>query len=247
MPFISENRLEAALVKAVKTPSAAQDFYRLLLESDLMVLGTIQGRETSQGQRTLELGAKLDLVFGRHQEQEFLPVFSSLPRMQAYVTKDSPCITLKGRDLLDMTRGMPVILNPNSEYGKKLTADEIAQLLDSAGPQLTSPPRPIPDDYPMDLVEMLRMLFAARPEISRAWMVRITPSGQAENHPLVGVETSGDMAALMADIERAALAAVPGLIFDVQRVDRDNPIGMAGALLQAPPFYERNPTGFTLN
>ena len=34
MPFIAENELEQALVKAVKDPAAAPDFYRLLLESD---------------------------------------------------------------------------------------------------------------------------------------------------------------------------------------------------------------------
>ena len=45
MPFIAENELEQALVKAVKNPAAAPDFYRLLLESNLLVLGTAEGQE----------------------------------------------------------------------------------------------------------------------------------------------------------------------------------------------------------
>ena len=43
----------------------------------------------------------------------------------------------------------------------------------------------------------------------------------------------------MTEIQAAAEAAVPGLVFDVQRVDRHNPAGMTGALLQSVPFYER--------
>ena len=34
MPFVSENRLEEALVRAVENPATAPDFYRLLLESE---------------------------------------------------------------------------------------------------------------------------------------------------------------------------------------------------------------------
>ena len=45
MPFISENELEKALVKAVKSPASTPDFYRLLLESDLLVMGTAEGQE----------------------------------------------------------------------------------------------------------------------------------------------------------------------------------------------------------
>ena len=43
MPFIANNELERALQKAVNAPSALPDFYRLLLDSDLLVLGAAQG------------------------------------------------------------------------------------------------------------------------------------------------------------------------------------------------------------
>ena len=29
------------------------------------------------------------------------------------------------------------------------------------------------------------------------------------------------------------------MVFDIQRVDRHNPVGMTEALLQTPPFYQR--------
>jgi hypothetical protein len=36
-------------------------------------------------------------------------------------------------------------------------------------------------------------------------------------------------------------------VFDVQRVDRQNPAGLTGALLQVAPFYQRRTADFTLN
>src|SRR6202012_21559 len=82
MPFISENELERALVKAAKDPASAPDFYRLLLESDLLVMGTVEGREEATKQFTLSAGGRINLVTGTRNGSTFLPVFSSLSRMQ---------------------------------------------------------------------------------------------------------------------------------------------------------------------
>jgi len=49
----------------------------------------------------------------------------------------------------------------------------------------------------------------------------------------------GDWPSLMRSIEAAAEASVPGMVFDIQRIDRRNPTGLADALLQVPPFYQR--------
>ena len=57
MLFIPENELEQALVRAVKEPASAPDFYRLLLESQLLVLGTAEGREAASTQRVHQLRA----------------------------------------------------------------------------------------------------------------------------------------------------------------------------------------------
>ena len=62
MPFISENELERALVKAAQNPASAPDFYRLLLESDLLVLGTVEGQEDATDQFTLAPGGRIALV-----------------------------------------------------------------------------------------------------------------------------------------------------------------------------------------
>jgi hypothetical protein len=102
------------------------------------------------------------------------------------------------------------------------------------------------------LVEALTATFAARPDIQAAWMIQVTFADRAEEpHPLVGIETNGapqsDWPSLMQAIEAAAEKSAPGLVFDVQRIDRNNPVGVAGALLQTAPFYRRRNTDPTLN
>src|SRR5471032_1219800 len=146
-----------------------------------------------------------------------------------------------------MTRGAPVILNPASEYGKELSAVEVAQLLD--GPKPDGEPRTIigEADYPVALVEALGSLFGSRTDIAAAWMIQVTFADRAkEPHPLVGIEmdtkSGGDWPSLIRSIEAAAEASVPGMVFDIQRIDRRNPTSLTGALLQVAPFYQRRAT-----
>jgi hypothetical protein len=246
MPFISENELERALVKAVKNPTTAPDFYRLLLESDLLVVGTAEGRENADNKFALEPGGKLNLVPGTKNGSRFLPVFSSLPRMQEYVKQEVKFLTINGRALLDLTRGAPVTLNPASEYGKEFSAQQIAQLLDGQGVSRGETRTIIGEaDYPVALVDALNAVFRSRPEVAAAWMIQVTFADRAkEPHPLVGVEfhaQGGDWSALMQAIQAAAEASVPGMVFDVQRIDRRNPTSLTDALLQVAPFYPLPP------
>ena len=249
MLFIPENALEKALVRAVKEPHAAPDFYRLLLASDLLVLGSVEGHESATDVFSVAPGGKVSLVTGVKDGGQYLPVFSSLVRMQDYVKQESKYLSVNGRALLDLTRGAPVILNPASEYGKELTPEQVRQLLDGPGAKI----RTIVGEavYPAALVEMLTRLFATRPEIETAWMIQVAFADRPqEPHPLIGIETasqSADWPSLMQAIETAAQASVPGLMFDVQRVDRYNPAGMTSALLQAEPFYRRAAANPVLN
>jgi hypothetical protein len=240
MPFISENELERALVKAVKNPATAPDFYRLLLEADLLVMGAVQGQESATEKFTQAPGGKFNFVTGIKDGGQFLPVFSSVPRMQDYVKQETKFLAINGRALLDMTRGAPIILNPASEYGKELSARDVAQLLDGQAPRGETRTIIGEADYPVPLVDALIGVFESRPDIAAAWMIQVTFADRAkEPHPLVGVETSGDWPSLMKAIEDAAEAAVPGMVFDVQRVDRHNRTSLTDALLQAAPFYPR--------
>jgi hypothetical protein len=247
VPFIPEYELEKALVEAVHNPASAPNFYCLLLECDLLVLGSVEGQEPTSEKITLTPGGRLDLIPGNKDGSRLLPVFSSMARMQQYVKQESKYLSINGRALLELTRGAPVTLNPASEYGKELTSAQIQKLLDgvSRGEARTIIGEA---DYPAALVKMLTTLFASRPDIETAWVIQVTIADRAgEPHPLVGIETGSDWLPLLQAIKAAAEESVPGMVFDVQRVDRRNPAGMTGVLLQAAPFYQRRAPAPTVN
>jgi hypothetical protein len=247
MPFISENELERALVKAVKSPASAPDFYRLLLESDLLVMGTVEGQESAREEFTLTPGGRINLVTAVKNGGTYLPVFSSLPRMQEYVKQETKFLRVNGRALLDLTRGAPVTLNPASEFRKELTPQEVAQLLDP--PVSRGQPRTIigESDYLAPLVATLETVFAARPDIEAAWMIQVTFADRDQVHPLVGIETPGDWPSLMQAVQAVAERNIPGMEFDVQRIDRSRPNSLTDSLLQVPPFYQRHKAKPTIN
>jgi len=248
--MISENELERALIKAAKNPAAAPEFYRLLLESNLLVMGTAEGLENASEEFALSAGGKLNLVTGMKDGAQYLPVFSSLPRMQEFVKQESKYLSIRGRDLLDITRGAPVILNPASEFGKELSAREVLRLLDGLGagiPQYTSD-----EEVPVALIEALSSVFAIRADVIAAWMIKVGFSeDRSQSHPLVGIEldtaTGGDWLSLMKAVEAAAQTHVPGMVFDLHRVDRANPIALTEVLVKASPFYVRPVDASSLN
>ena len=242
MLFIPENELERALVKAVKNPAAASDFYRLLLESALLVLGTAQGQEGATEVFTLAPGNNLNLVTGLKDGQRYLPVFSSIPRMQEYVKQESKYLSINGRALLDLVRGAPVILNPASEYGKELTAEQVGQLLGPSRPSAPQRTTVGEAEYPMPLVQALTRVLAANALVDAARMIQVTFADRApEPHPLVGIEADPaiDFRTLVDAIQREAEHAAPGTVFDIHRIDRAASNSVTEALLQAAPFYVR--------
>jgi hypothetical protein len=237
MPFISENKLEDALVAAVKNPAAAPDFYRLLLESDLLVLGTVNGQQTPAEKFHAEAGSTFSFVSGERNGFQFLPIFSSLTRMQAYVKQESKYLSIKGRDLLEITRGTPIVLNPDSEYGNALSAEQVAVLLQDRSLPIIADIEP-----PATLVKALIALYRQNADVSTAWISHIAFAEEGDTpHPLIGVETTGDMAALVAQMQSVAEKSAPGLAFDVERVDRQRPSAIGKALLQTEPIYSRVP------
>jgi hypothetical protein len=239
MLFIPENELERALVKAVKNPAATADFYRLLLASDLLVLGTAQGLEGATEAFTLAPGNNLNLITGLKDGHRYLPVFSSVPRMQEYVKQECKYLSINGRALLDLIRGAPVTLNPASEYGKELTAEQVGQLLGPSRPQRTIVSEA---EYPVPLVEALTRVFAANTLVEAARMIQVTFADRAqEPHPLVGIEASPsiDFRKLVDAIHQEAQHAAPGAVFDIHRIDRAASSSVTEALLQAEPFYVR--------
>lgn len=248
MPFIPENDLERALIQAAKEPAARPEFCRLLLASDLIVIGKTDHPGGHDGKARVSAGENLQIMSGETNGKPFLPIFSSVTRLQAYIHEQQDYVGLNGRTLFEITQGAYLILNPGSDYGKELLPEEIAGLLDPN----SNKPKPFvvqkdtqvligqPSVYPHDLVNALKICFAARDTVAAAYLVQIAFADATQPpHPLIGIETTGDWSALTAEIGRVAAAAAPGMLFDLMHLDRRKPDGISGSLLKTPPFYQR--------
>ncbi len=238
MAFEPQNALEAALAKAVTDPLARPDFYRLLMESDLVVLGRKSGEPPSFNIATM-----------RHNGREFLPVFSALQRLTAFAGEGRDHFTIDGRTLFETTRGAHVALNPNCECGKVLMAPEIAYWLDpsararrrlkDAEVRIAEPAAP-----PRKLIEALRLFFANRGSVQTAYLLEATPlDGSEPPHPLIGIETQDDWMKIAREVSELAAAIAPETIIDLVSVDPRQPSdGVAARLTQTLPFYRKSAT-----
>jgi hypothetical protein len=130
MSFEPENPLEEALMRANRNPMSRREFHRLLLESDLIVIGRIEGREDSPAPTPLMPGEKLQVASFQENGRRYVPVFTSMTRLQAYLEKTAGYVTLNGRTLLEATRGATLLINLRAEFGRELTPEEIDALLD---------------------------------------------------------------------------------------------------------------------
>lgn len=242
--FVPENDLESALMRAAKEPAARPEFYSLLLSADLFIIGKVEGRSASDTANTIQPGEQIQIARGEINGKSFHPVFSSLKRLEENNRDGGDWLSLNGRSLFEMTKGATFVLNPGSDYGKELLADEIAWMLSPATArqiQIDKPTQVLigqPAVYPQALVDALKTHFATRPEVSAAYLVQIGYADQ-KPHPLIGVETRGDWKTLSDSIGRIVAAAAPGQIVDATPIDRAEKDGLSPALIRTQPFYTR--------
>src|SRR5687768_15929366 len=173
-----ENALELALMLALAEPGHRPEFFRLLLESTVFVLGSAglvdEGPVTLQGDIEVEIAH-----WARPDGSPVIPFFSSLRTLQMSVTGDERYIALPARDLFAMTRGADLVLNPMSEDGKEFTAAEIEALLSGGVNQL--PEQRLvrrdtqimvgePSKYPTEMAASLATLLEKQPNVKAAYL-----------------------------------------------------------------------------
>ena len=116
----------------------------------------------------------------------YLPVFTSLPRLQAVLPDKATYLRLNARELLKLTRGAALLLNPGSAYGKEITPAEAAGIADGSLWQPESS-RVVARDtrvllgaparYPTALVTALARFFKTKKQVQRAWLAHFHEAG----------------------------------------------------------------------
>jgi hypothetical protein len=244
MAFDPINDLERSLVKASTDPVHRPQFYRDFMGAKIFAVehGAVQhGTE----HRELRAGASLELRTWQREGVTVVPIFSSLARLQTFLTDAASYLEMDVPDFLQMTRGANLMLNPGSEYGKEFTSAEITSLLDGS---LWRPTESYvvkketkvligqPARYPTELVALLTRFFQSSPEVRRAYLVLFHDVERSEKpHLLIALEVANDWDRIAAGaglIARDVVVADPPIDF-VQIKGNEQPFGKG-----VEPFYE---------
>ena len=244
-----ENALELALMLAASEPGHRPEFFRLLLESTIVVLGSSDQLE--EGTVTLKAKTKVGIQnWERPDGSSVIPFFSSLRALQLTVVGEEHYLALPARTFLEMTRGAELVLNPRSAYGKEFTAAEVKALLAEGVNRLST--RGVveqdtkvllgqPANYPTAMVASLATLLAKHNHVKAAYLALMHDvSVDVKPHLIVGIEAEGDFENVIREAATVVADTAPkGEPVDLIRVVRgDEGLGQY-FVAEVKPFYEQ--------
>ena len=251
MSFEPQNDLEKSLVKAAGDPAHRPQFYRDLARSDIFVIRhggpPIPEAERSE---TLAAGTPIQLRHFERDGKTYLPIFSSLPRLQAVLKEEAAYLRINALDFLKIVKGTALLLNPGSDYGKEITADEAARIADGSiwqpteryvTPQATKVLLGQPKNYPTELADVLARFLKTKKQVKRAWLAHFFhPERDQVPHTLVVIEAAGNFDALSAEVGIVAQSVrIPDPPLDVMPLT-----GQGGFedyfVKQTKPFYQKS-------
>lgn len=246
--FEPVNDLEKSLVNAATNPSARPQFFRDLLDADIYILNRGENNPNS-ADHSYRPGSKLRIQQLKKGDQFWLPIFSSLPRLQQFINSDTDYICMRARDFFEMTRGANIILNPNLAFGKEFLHQEIDQLLDgsifSPGQTYTTPKDTQvllgqPASYPSELVKALSNYFATNPLVNRAYLALVHyPETDEKPHLLIGIDVQDNLERVFGDAAMIASNILDkGELIDFICLDDS---GICQYLInKTKPFYQKS-------
>ncbi|MBE9115424.1 enhanced serine sensitivity protein SseB C-terminal domain-containing protein [Lusitaniella coriacea LEGE 07157] len=193
-----QNELDNSLAKAAIDPAHRPQFYRDFLQSNIYFI-----KESSTSEREFRI-QPIEI-----EEKSYLPIFSSLDRLQEAVNGEIGYIAINAREFLEIIEGAEVVLNPASDYGKEFTQQEIQSILDGSLWQSTEDyvVREAtevylgqPANYPRELVELLTHLFQRRDRVKKAYLAHFFDPQQDENpHTLIALEVNSEWEEVIAE------------------------------------------------
>ncbi len=245
-----ENSLEKILRQAADEPAHRPEFYKVLLDSDIYVLGSAGG--TGEGILNLAAGSKVEIVNWEKQDgTPVIPFFSSLEVLQKSIETEQSYMMLPAKSLFEMTLGANLFLNPKSLYGKEFLPEEARQLL-SDGIRGKPIQRIVeketkiiigqPANYPAKMIDSLSQLLAKHDSVKRAFLgLMHDVSVDEKPHLIVGIEADGDdVESVLSEAGSVARDTAPeGEAVDFFRISEGEP-GLSSYFLdESQPFYER--------
>lgn len=212
-----DNPLDRALRLAADDAANRPDFYRLLLQSEVLVVG--DAAETDDGNRLLEAGSIKK--WKKPDGSLFVPFFTSQAAAQQAIKGQAKtqakgaanCLPMPARQLFETTRGSTLFLNPNLKYGKQLLPKDIDTIL-AGGVPSTATAKLLPGQdefnvvltqpkkYPTRMVDALTKFFAKRSQVKAAYVGQMKfdqASGKAARL-ILGIYADGDFDHLVKEV-----------------------------------------------
>ena len=245
-----QNLLEMALARAAAEPATRPEFYRLLLESEVYVIGHTD--VPGDGRTTIPSGAKLSIVnWEKKDGKPFIPFFSSLESLQRVLKAEARFVAMPARNFFEITRGATLILNPALSHGKEFFPSEIDALL-ATGVNHVATERVVkkatkvllgqPANYPSEMVFSLTSLLAKHPNVKAAYLC-LMHDAESTSAPVlvVGFDGGSDIKAAMREAGAVAADTAPrGQPVDFVEI-KHGEAGVSDYLVKSvKPFYERS-------
>jgi type III secretion system (T3SS) SseB-like protein len=247
----SQNPLEIALAHAANEPASRPEFYRLLLESEIYVIGYTD--LPGQGQRTLPVGARLSITHWEKRDgTSFIPFFTSIEALRRALKEEARFVAMPARNFFEITRGATLVLNLASSHYKEFFPNEIDALLATgvnhvAATRVVEKPTRVllgqPAKYPSEMVLSLAALMAKHPNVKAAYLCLMHDQESVAGAVptlVVGIEGEGDIKIAMREAGSVAADTVPpGEAVDLFEVRREEAGISAYFVETVKPFYER--------
>ncbi|PID44411.1 MAG: hypothetical protein CSB47_11255 [Proteobacteria bacterium] len=257
--LLPANALEQALHNAAADENKVEEFYRLMMQSRVFILGK-PVKEVANADFVL---TDDDEVLINHWESEedkspVIPFFTSLQTLQRTIPENEAYLEVPTEALFRMTLGVPMVLNPNTEYGMEFSPEDVVSLL---GSDSVNHLQELLDDGEYDedgvylellhgkpdvLTDTMATIMADYPEIEAAYLAVIhEPSADPEPHLLIGIQGHGDLDAVIESVAER----IPEdnndsdfETFDFFTMGERDPEVTAFLLEQVQPFYSTTST-----
>ena len=243
--FKTENDLEIYLVKSANDPAHRPQFYKDFIDSDIFIIQPIRQKE---GKHTFTEGETLEISNIEINGKQYIPIFSSLLRIQTIIQEEVSFIKINTLEFLNIVKGAEIWLNPGSDYGKEFLNSEIEKLLDGTIWQRTNKIQmakdtPIeigqPKIYPHELVKSLSKLFEGFKEVNHAYLAHYyDPSQDIPPHTVIAIKATGNYEEI---ISQAGIIAsslqIPNPPVDFFLLE--GKIGLDSYFVEIKPFYKK--------
>jgi hypothetical protein len=244
-----ENSLEVALRLAADEPAHRPEFYKILLEATVYILG--HSDSPTNGLRTFDAGDKISINKWTRNDGSFvIPFFSSLEALQKAIEEETTYMALPARSLFEMTKGSSLVLNPKLQFGKEFFANEIEALITNGVNRLpevrvTQKATEVllgqPAIYPSKMIDSLTALLSKHSNVKAAYLTLMHDPSQSEKpHLVVGIEAEGDIELVIREAGVVAGdTATNGEPVDLIRVEQGDRGLSEYFVRDVKPFYER--------